>query len=130
MFTPIKATSGIWLSLSGSRCLKPKQWKGTWSSKLLSARKRVSQPPHVGGSSRSETRDNHRGRKSWETSSEQSVRNLTTEDIESKKHTIFDIVMPLPGWNVDYPGGRVGELYEKIMRADGLDIHRMRREQR
>ena len=43
---------------------------------------------------------------------------------------IFDVVMPLPGFDVDYPGGRIGELYLEIMRADGLDPHRMRREQR
>ena len=38
--------------------------------------------------------------------------------------------MPIPGWNVDYPGGAIGELYEKIMKADGLDAHKMRRDQR
>ena len=38
--------------------------------------------------------------------------------------------MPLPGWNVDYPGGRIGQLYRDIMKADGLDPDRMRREQR
>lgn len=38
--------------------------------------------------------------------------------------------MPLPGFDVDYPGGEVGELYHRILKADGLDKDRMRREQR
>lgn len=70
--------------------------------------------------------------KSWkpsnETSSSQEVKRLTQEDLPN--YTIRDVVMPLPGWNIDYPAGEIGGLYEKILKADNLDAHRMRREQR
>lgn len=62
------------------------------------------------------------------TSSSQEVRQLTEDDLD--KYTIFDVVMPLPGFDVEYPSGSIGELYMEIMKADGLDPHRMRREQR
>ena len=38
--------------------------------------------------------------------------------------------MPLPGWNIDYPAGDIGELYTKILQEDGLDPKRMQRDQR
>ncbi|AFR94528.1 tRNA pseudouridine13 synthase [Cryptococcus neoformans C23] len=75
-------------------------------------------------------KDRHGRTKSWKTSSSPTVRRLTAEDITNKTHTIFDVVMPLPGFDVDYPGGEVGELYDRILKADGLDKDRMRREQR
>ncbi|EIW67793.1 hypothetical protein TREMEDRAFT_32838 [Tremella mesenterica DSM 1558] len=76
-----------------------------------------------------ETRINGEGKKQkWESSSSSEVKLLTAEELGS--YTIFDVVMPLPGWNVEYPSGKIGQLYEDIMKADGLDLHRMRREQR
>jgi tRNA pseudouridine13 synthase len=66
--------------------------------------------------------------KKWDTSSSQQVKQLTEEDLPN--YTIFDIVLPLPGHDVEYPGGSMEELYAKILKADGLDMHRMRREQR
>ena len=44
---------------------------------------------------------------------------LTEEDLD--KHTIFDVVMPLPGKDVAYPGGVLGERYREFVRMDGLD---------
>lgn len=67
-------------------------------------------------------------KKGWETTSSLEVKQLTEEDLPN--YTIFDIVMPLPGWNVDYPSGAMGQLYFDIMTADGLDPNRMRRDQR
>ncbi|OCF33095.1 tRNA pseudouridine13 synthase [Kwoniella heveanensis CBS 569] len=64
----------------------------------------------------------------WTTTSSPDVKALTAEDLPN--YTIFDVVVPLPGWDVDYPGGEIGELYEKLLKADGLDAHRMRRDQR
>lgn len=69
-----------------------------------------------------------RPQRDWKTSSSQEVKQLTEEDLPD--YTIFDVVMPLPGFDVEYPGGDIGELYVKIMKADGLDPNRMRREQR
>ncbi|WVO13555.1 hypothetical protein L204_101176 [Cryptococcus depauperatus] len=74
--------------------------------------------------------DRHGRAHTWKTSSSPSVRRLTEEDINNKTHTIFDVIMPLPGFDVDYPGGEVGDLYDRILKADGLDKDKMRREQR
>ena len=63
-----------------------------------------------------------------ESSSSHEVKVLSEADIG--KYKITDVILPLPGWNVEYPGGKVGELYEKVLSADGLNIHRMRRDQR
>lgn len=67
-------------------------------------------------------------KKNWETTSSPEVKQLTEENLGY--YTIFDVVMPLPGWNVDYPGGAMRQLYFDIMKADGLDPNRMRRDQR
>jgi tRNA pseudouridine13 synthase len=67
-------------------------------------------------------------RPSHQTSSSQEVKQLTEEDLPN--YTIHDVLMPLPGWNIDYPAGEIGELYTKILQADGLDPKRMQRDQR
>jgi tRNA pseudouridine13 synthase len=67
-------------------------------------------------------------RPSHQTSSSQEVKQLSEEDLPN--YTIHDIIMPLPGWNIDYPAGDIGELYTKILHADGLDPKRMQRDQR
>ena len=38
-----------------------------------------------------------------------------------KNYTIFDVVMPLPGRDVAYPGGMIGVRYREFLTADGLD---------
>jgi len=43
---------------------------------------------------------------------------------------LTDVVLPLPGWNVEYPSGAIRKLYEDILAADGLNPMRMRRDQR
>ncbi|WVW81470.1 hypothetical protein I302_103464 [Kwoniella bestiolae CBS 10118] len=64
----------------------------------------------------------------WATTSSPEVKQLTEEDLPN--YSIFDVVMPLPGWDVDYPGGIIGEKYAEALKKDGLDIHKMRRDQR
>ncbi|XP_077567235.1 pseudouridylate synthase 7 homolog [Stigmatopora nigra] len=49
---------------------------------------------------------------------------LSAEDAES--HSIHDIVMPLPGFDVIYPTHHVGNGYKEMLSADGLDIDNMR----
>lgn len=49
---------------------------------------------------------------------------LSAEEAES--HTIHDIVMPLPGFDVIYPSHHVGKGYRELLSADGLDIDNMR----
>lgn len=54
----------------------------------------------------------------------QRSRELTQEDIDSGKYSIFDIVLPLPGFDVNYPKNLI-EGYKKIMEKDGLDPEAM-----
>jgi len=56
------------------------------------------------------------------------VRTLTEDDLEN--YTIFDVIMPLPGTDVAYPGGRLGERYREFLRMDSLDPDNFVRKQR
>lgn len=49
-----------------------------------------------------------------------------TRPADPEKDTIFDIVIPTPGFDVEYPSNLVS-VYEDIMGADGIDCHSMRR---
>lgn len=58
------------------------------------------------------------------------ARPLSKEEAESGKFTIFDIVLPLPGFDVVYPKNDLGKYYEELMASEaggGLDPHHMRR---
>jgi tRNA pseudouridine13 synthase len=58
------------------------------------------------------------------------ARALTKEEAESGKYNIFDVVLPLPGWDVEYPKNSIGKYYEELMASEiggGLDPHKMRR---
>ncbi|XP_041058439.1 pseudouridylate synthase 7 homolog isoform X1 [Carcharodon carcharias] len=48
------------------------------------------------------------------------------EESDVEKHTIHDIVMPLPGFDVLYPKHTIGKAYEEMMATDGLDINNMK----
>ncbi|KAI0307293.1 pseudouridine synthase [Multifurca ochricompacta] len=56
------------------------------------------------------------------------VKTLTEEDIE--KYSIFDVVMPLPGNDVAFPGGALGKKYREYLIRDGLDPDNFQRRQR
>lgn len=56
------------------------------------------------------------------------IKTLTEEDLD--KYTIFDVIMPLPGTDVAYPGGQLGERYREFLRMDGLDPDNFVRKQR
>lgn len=56
------------------------------------------------------------------------MKTLTVEDLD--KYTIFDVIMPLPGRDVDYPGDQLGERYKELIRADGLDPMKWSRKQK
>ncbi|KAI6105807.1 tRNA pseudouridine synthase D [Pisolithus sp. B1] len=53
---------------------------------------------------------------------------LTTEN--AYKYSIFDVVMPLPGRDVAYPGGSLGERYREFLKKDGLDPDNFLRKQK
>ncbi|KAG1755584.1 tRNA pseudouridine synthase D [Suillus lakei] len=57
-----------------------------------------------------------------------SIKILTEED--AHKYSIFDIIMPLPGRDVDYPGGTLGERYREFLTLDGLDPDNFIRKQK
>ncbi|CCC11968.1 hypothetical protein SMACR_02190 [Sordaria macrospora] len=61
------------------------------------------------------------------------ARALTKEDIETGKYTIFDVVLPTPGYDVIYPRNAIGEAYVTFMKMEengGLDPYDMRRRQK
>ena len=50
---------------------------------------------------------------------------LTEEDL--KNYSIFDVVLPLPGYSVVYPNNNIFEKYKELMWKDHLDPREMRR---
>lgn len=56
------------------------------------------------------------------------IKHLTEGNLP--EYTIFDVIMPLPGFNVTYPGGELGEKYRAFMKLDGLDPDDMTRERK
>ncbi|KAF3770125.1 tRNA pseudouridine synthase D, partial [Cryphonectria parasitica EP155] len=65
-----------------------------------------------------------------EESQYQKARALSEEQANSGKYTIYDIVLPGPGFDVVYPDNDIGEFYVEFMlrpENGGLDPHRMRR---
>lgn len=56
------------------------------------------------------------------------VKVLQEADLDD--YSIYDVLMPLPGTDVAYPGGELGELYKEFLRIDGLDPSDFSRKQR
>ena len=56
------------------------------------------------------------------------MKTLTAEDVD--RYSIFDVVMPLPGKDVAFPGGSLGERYKEFLRKDGLDPDNFNRRQK
>ena len=60
------------------------------------------------------------------------ARALTAEEAASGKYSIFDIVLPTPGYDIEYPDNDIGDYYKEFMtseRGGGLDPGNMRRAQ-
>jgi tRNA pseudouridine13 synthase len=58
------------------------------------------------------------------------ARALTAAEAASGQYTVYDIVLPQPGFDVEYPQNSIGEFYKEFMgseRGGGLDPHNMRR---
>ncbi|XP_063620984.1 pseudouridylate synthase 7 homolog [Cydia splendana] len=49
------------------------------------------------------------------------VKILTQEDVDSGQFSILDIIMPLPGYFIDYPPNMV-DFYEELLKKDGLTL--------
>lgn len=61
------------------------------------------------------------------------VHALTEQEAASGKYSIFDIVLPSPGWDVMYPDNEIGQFYNEFMAKEengGLDPQDMLRQQR
>eukprot|EP00123_Amoebidium_parasiticum_P015545 comp23025_c0_seq1/m.36779 comp23025_c0_seq1/g.36779 ORF comp23025_c0_seq1/g.36779 comp23025_c0_seq1/m.36779 type:complete len:714 (-) comp23025_c0_seq1:696-2837(-) len=56
------------------------------------------------------------------------VRILDQADIDSGRFSIYDIVLPMPGYAVMYPSNDLADSYRALMAADGLDIDNLRHE--
>ncbi|TVY17982.1 Multisubstrate pseudouridine synthase 7 [Lachnellula arida] len=60
----------------------------------------------------------------------QRARSLSVEEAESGKYTIFDIILPTPGFDIEYPANDIGDYYKEFMGSEqggGLDPANMRR---
>ncbi|OTA61898.1 pseudouridine synthase [Hypoxylon sp. EC38] len=58
---------------------------------------------------------------------------LTEEEANSGKYSIFDVVLPSPGWDVVYPDNELAQFYVEFMAKEengGLDPHDMLRQQK
>lgn len=58
------------------------------------------------------------------------ARALTADEANSGKYNIFDIVLPLPGFDIVYPPNKMTDFYKEFMsspRGGGLDPFNMRR---
>ncbi|KAI1281454.1 pseudouridine synthase [Xylaria sp. FL0933] len=58
---------------------------------------------------------------------------VTEDDLQDQKYSIYDVVLPSPGWDVIYPSNEIGDFYAEFMgkpENGGLDPYDMRRRQR
>lgn len=56
------------------------------------------------------------------------ARALTKEDVSSGKYSIYDVVLPTPGFDILYPANeQLKQVYVDVMAKDGLDPFKMRR---
>ncbi|KAI9842573.1 MAG: hypothetical protein M1838_003073 [Thelocarpon superellum] len=58
------------------------------------------------------------------------ARALSQAEVDSQKYNVFDVVLPTPGFDVQYPANSVGDFYKTFMgsaRGGGLDPSDMRR---
>ncbi|KAK1910131.1 hypothetical protein P3342_006402 [Pyrenophora teres f. teres] len=61
------------------------------------------------------------------------ARPLTAAEAASRQYTIWDIVLPQPGFDVEYPQNEIGTFYKEFMGSEkggGLDPYKMRRQWR
>lgn len=54
------------------------------------------------------------------------VKALTLEDLESKQYTLFDVVLPIPGYDITLPDNEVGKWYEELLEEQGLSTEKLK----
>ncbi|CRK94027.1 CLUMA_CG007551, isoform A [Clunio marinus] len=57
------------------------------------------------------------------------VRHLTADDVNSGNFTIYDIVLPLPGYDIKYPSNVVGSFYDELLSIDELSSEKLKNKQ-
>ncbi|XP_070192243.1 pseudouridylate synthase 7 homolog isoform X2 [Littorina saxatilis] len=58
------------------------------------------------------------------------VKPIVLEDGKVSQYTIYDVVLPLPGFDVLYPNNEVHTWYKEHLEKDGFDINSMERKNR
>jgi tRNA pseudouridine13 synthase len=67
-------------------------------------------------------------KRDWKTSRSAAIKILTEADVDNYK--VSDVVLPLPGHDIQYPTGPLYEKIQAIMGADELDPAKMQRDQK
>lgn len=60
-----------------------------------------------------------------ETIFKKQVRALTEEDINSGNYNLFDVVLPLPGYDITYPNNNISQWYEDILNEYDLSSEKL-----
>lgn len=54
------------------------------------------------------------------------VRALTAEEVASGAFSVYDIVLPLPGFDIKYPANGIGQTYQELLEKDDLSSEKLK----
>lgn len=58
------------------------------------------------------------------------VRPLTQQDLDAGQYSIADIVLPLPGHDISYPGNETADWYSELLAEDDLSSQKLKQKNR